>query len=259
MSLAKRLKRSPARILTIDIERLPGLVTRWDQRGSSFVSWKQFKEYPSTLCWAARWLGNVGRDSMMFEAAWKNRERMVQRSWELFDAADAVVTFNGDRFDIPKLRGDWIKAGLKPPRPYKSIDLYREVKKFGFLSNSLDHTSQELGLIGKQGQYSEEVAFAAMLGNREAQREMRMYNAADVEVTEQLHERLLGWMPTHPHLGRASEMSCNQCGSESLTEQPVRYRAVVLTYRMYRCDDCGGIVRTNFNPVRIASTTGVRS
>lgn len=250
----KMRRRPPARILTIDIERLPGKAWAFDQR-TNFIPYRNFIEPPRTICWAARWLG---QSRMMFRAEWLDPDRMVTHAWELFDQADAVISFNGIRFDMQHLRGMWLTAGLKPPRPWKNIDLYRQVKQFGFLSNSLDYTARQLGFTGKTVHYSIEMAHAAVSGDKEAQRQLRAYNSADVELTEFLHERLLGWMPNHPHMGRSLEQSCNQCGSTDLEKLPSRYRAVVLTYDMFRCQDCGGIVRANFNAVRVASTTGVR-
>src|SRR5690625_1792057 len=249
-------KKPPASILTIDIERLPGLAWRFDQKGSAFTHWSQFEQAPRTICWAARWMG---QSRMHFEAEWKNPERLITRSWELFDAADIVVTYNGDRFDIKHLRAEWAKADLPPPRPWKSVDLYKQSKQFGMLSYSMDYLAQFLGLTGKQGAYSIPLARDAVNGNKQAQKAMRDYNVADVEVTEALYWRLLPWISNHPHMGSSTELTCNRCGGKQLDELPSRYRAVVLTYTQYRCRQCAGIVRANFHATRTAATTGVRT
>lgn len=256
MSLAERFKSRPARILTIDIERIPGTAYAFDQR-TNFISHRNFISHPRTICWAARWLG---QSRVMFEAEWKDPQRMIQRAWDLYDEADIVVTFNGISFDNKHLRGDWLRAGLKPPRPWKDVDLYRHARsQFGFLSNSLDNITKELGFTGKLDHYSIPLAMDAVNGDKAAQKRLREYNAGDIELTEWLYERLLGWLSSHPHMGSAAADTCNQCGSEDLVELPNRYRAVVLTYRMFRCEGCGGIVRSNFNAVRVAQTTGVRT
>ena len=242
------------RILTIDIERLPGLARVFDQK-TKFVSYRNFREEPRTICWAARW---KGQKRMMFEAEWKDPEAMLRKSWELFDQADAVLTFNGKKFDIPHLRGAWLEAGFPPPRPWKDIDLYALARnKFGYTSNSLDHITKRLGFRGKNDAYSIEMGEAATSGDKEAQKRLREYNASDVELTEFLHQRLLGYMPTHPHLGRTSKITCNQCGGKELAEQPNNYQAVLLQYQMFRCDNCGGIVRSNWNVARTAISRGV--
>lgn len=248
-------KGNPSRILTIDIERLPGLAHVWDQK-TSFVSYRNFVQQPTTICWAARW---YGQSRVIFESAWKSRDRMIERAWELFDEADAVVTFNGDKFDIPHLQGDWLRHGYGPPSPYKSIDLYKMARnRFGLVSNGLDHLTRELGYKGKETRYSIEMAQAAMSGDRTAQKELRTYNAADVELTEWTHDRLTGWLPGHPHMKASDDLICNQCGSKELTQLPKPYRAVLLEYQAYRCDVCKGIVRTNWNTKRVAVSRGVK-
>lgn len=253
-NLKKQKPKRQARILTIDIERLPGVAYAFDQK-VNFLSYRNFIEQPKTICWAARW---EGQSRMMFEAVWKDEEKMLRRSWELFDEADAVVTFNGRRFDVPHLRGAWLKAGFPPPRPWKDIDLYTMAKnKFGFISNSLDHITRELGYTGKTDHYSIPLAQAAVDGDKAAQKRLKEYNSGDIELTEWLHERLLGYLPTHPHFGRTSKVTCNQCGSKELTVQPNNYKAVLLQYQMFRCDNCGGIVRSNWNVARTAISRGV--
>lgn len=252
--IAKR-KGRPGRILTIDIERLPGLAYVWEPR-TKYIAPRNFKEWPRMICWAARW---YGQSRVMFEAEWKDRDRMIQRAWELYDEADAVVTFNGVNFDNRHLRSDWLLAGMAPPRPWKDIDLYRQAKKFGFESKSMDSLTRRLGRPGKETFYSVEMALAAVNGNKEAQKQLRTYNVGDIELTEWLHDRLLGWLPNYPHLGSASEACCNQCGSTDLTEQPTKYKAVLLSYRLYRCDSCGGLVRSSWHDARLAVTRGVNS
>lgn len=248
-------KGRPDRILTIDIERLPGLARVFDQK-TSFVSYRNFREQPRTICWAARW---YGQSRVIFEAEWKDPQRMLDRAWELFDEADAVVTFNGDRFDIPHLQGAWAIAGYAPPSPYKSIDLYKSVKnRFGFISNGLDHTTRMLGYTGKTTHYSIDLAEAALNGDRQAQKELRTYNAGDIELSEWLYDRVAAWDHNHPHMGRSKEISCNRCGSQELTAERKPYAAVLLEYTLYRCDVCKGMVRGNWNTARKAITRGVR-
>lgn len=254
-ALATRLapRAQDARVLTIDIERLPGLARVFDQR-TNFVSHRNFIQSPETICFAARW---YGEKAPIFEAAWSDRDAMVRRAWELYDEAAAVVTFNGKRFDDKHLRALWLEAGLPAPRPWKAIDLFPAVKQFGYLSSSLDYVTKRLGRPGKVDAYDMDVAFAAMDGDERAQKRLRRYNIGDVELTEWLYDRLRGWMPNHPHLGAPTdEKVCNQCGSDRLKAQPSRYRAVVIDYALMRCERCGANVRAGWH-ARAATTRGV--
>ena len=63
-------------------------------------------------------------------------------------AADATVTHNGVRFDMPKIRGRSLVHGLTPPSPVKEIDTYLICRKeLGFDGNSLEYVAKVLGLI----------------------------------------------------------------------------------------------------------------
>jgi hypothetical protein len=256
MTLAERVNArltTTANVLVIDIERLPGVAYVWEPK-TRYVAPRNFIEWPSLLCFAARW---YGQKRPIFEAAWTDPDRMVQRAWELYDKADAVITYNGVRFDDKHLRTEWLEAGMSPPRPWKSIDLFQQVKRFGFESKSLDSVTRRLGRPGKELHYDIGLAQAAMQGDRDAQRQMRTYNIGDIELTEWLADRLRGWMHNHPILGAHDDKACNQCGSTDLTKQPTNYRAVVIDYALYRCDNCGANVRGAWHS-RSAATQGVQ-
>lgn len=237
-----RVKAS-ARILTIDIERLPGIAYAWEPK-TRYIAPRNFIEWPRLLCFAARWYGDK---RMLFEAEWKDggREQMVKRAWELYDEADIIVTYNGRRFDNKHLKTDWLDAGFPPPRPWKDVDLYSVVSRhFGYESKSLDTVTRRLGRPGKESFYSITGSMAAAEGDKAAQRKLKTYNAGDVELTEWLYDRLRGWIHNHPHIGAASgDPKCNQCGSVEVEKTPTQYRAVLIDYVMYRCADCGGLSR----------------
>lgn len=259
MSLAERVKRTkivtPGKILVFDIERLPGLAKVWSPR-TDYVAPRNFVEWPRLLCADARW---YGRKDHEFVSEWADgHDGMVRRLWTLFDEAEIVVGFNSDRFDIPHLRTDWLTLGLRPPRPWKSVDLYKVVKQFGFESKSLDSVTRRLGRPGKQLSYSMDLAEACVRGDEKARKKMQRYNAGDVELTEWLYDRLRPWIHNHPMIGPlGSDAKCNRCGSDQLDREQGTYRAVVIDYVLYRCRNCGGHVRGGWHS-RAAQTRGVK-
>ncbi len=252
MSLAERVKESGAKILVIDMARLCGLARVWDQK-TNFVPATNFVRLPSTLCFASKWYGSK---TVEFHAAWDDYDAMVRRSWELYDQANLVVTYNGRRFDNAHFRGDWLQAGLAPPSPWKDVDLYQS-NRFGFTSRSLNHLCDILGLDVKSGKYSMDMAEACIEGDVKAQATMRRYNVGDVKITEQAYDRLRGYLPSHPHIGEIveDERRCNQCGSVNLERNGVT-RAIVIDYVLYRCGDCGANVKGTRHS-RSAVTRGV--
>ena len=252
-SLAALAKQHDRRILILDIERLPGLAPVWEQR-TKFIPARTWKQAPETICFAAKWHDEA---KVMFHAVWDDADEMVQRAWELYDSADIVVGYNQVNFDDKHMRGLWVRAGLVPPTPWKSVDLYRSTAQFGFASRSLAYTCQQLGIAGKSGHYDPDLAWRAVVDDDlRAQRSMRRYNVGDVRATERLYERLLPWV-RHPHVrnARIDELTCPRCGSSDLRPNG-EYLAVVRLYAQYRCGVCGGNAKAS-HIKRVAATHGI--
>jgi len=257
LAAAKRTERAKAaKILIIDIERLPGLARAWDQK-TRFIHISNFTRLPSLLCLAAKW---HGQKPVEFLSAWEDPAAMVRRSWELYDEADIVVTYNGVRFDNRHLKSEWLLAGMPPPRPWKDVDLFAVNRStFGFESKSLQHLCYRLGLDLKSGHYDAVMAEKCIDGGGAAQRTMKRYNIGDVKITEQAYDRLRGWIPGHPIMGGPvadGELFCNQCGSGDLRRDGWTL-ASVQQYALYRCENCGANVRSNLVK-RVSNTRGVR-
>jgi hypothetical protein len=246
---------STAKILILDIERLPGLARVWEPK-TRYIAPRSFVEWPKLLCWAARW---YGEKEFQFAAEWIDHDAMLKEIWDLYNTADLVISYNGVNFDNRHLRSEWLEAGFQPPSPWKDVDLYKAVKTFGFESKSLDSVSRRLGRPGKALSYDADTAFSAANGNQRAQNRLRRYNQGDVELTEWLYDRLRGWIPNHPFIGEADSEAtprCNQCGSTKLKREPSKYRAVVIDYNLLRCESCGGLVRSGWHS-RVSVTRGV--
>lgn len=234
-----RIASTTARILTIDIERVPGTAL-WFDRRIDYLSPRMMLSHPRTVSFAARW---YGQKRPIFEAEWIDRDRMIRRAWELYDEADVVITYNGVKFDNKHLLSDWVEYGHGEPRPWKDLDLLRVVRRFGRETKSLDEVTKWLGREGKSLHYDPHLALRACAGDRAAQKELRTYNIGDIELTEWLADRLRGHIPNHPIIAASSEKRCNQCGSDDLELRESRYRAVLLDYALFTCRNCGGHVR----------------
>lgn len=262
MTLAERVNASllvPApNILILDIERTAGAARFFDLRNDGYTSPKNVERWPALLCWAAKW---YGQPKMIFEAEWRDHDRMIQKIWTLVDEADVIVGFNSARFDMAHLRTDWLLAGMPPPRPWTDVDLMKIVKStFAFESNSLDSVTKRLGLAGKSGSYSMDEAQACLDGDKNAQRRMAKYNKADVALTEALYDHLRGWMPGHPLVGPSVDrgLICGQCASTELELQPTKYRTGAMEYDLYRCTNCGANIRASLGGVRVSGSRGVK-
>lgn len=250
-AVADALAGAAPRILTIDLERQSGLARIFDAKvRGGYIHPAKWTRLPSTLCFSAKWLD---RKAVEFRSVWDDPAALLERSWQLYDEADIVVTYNGRRADNRWLRDDWAVAGKPPPRPWRDVDLYVVNKSlFGFESASLDHLCQRLGLPRKVDHYDPAVADLAAAGDVKAQRRLRRYNVGDVKATEAAYLRLLPWMTNHPPVGlwTGDPRCCPNCGGTELTR--VGYHRTPLTsFAQYRCQGCGAVARNNFVKSRV--------
>lgn len=245
-----------SRILVLDIERLPGLAPVWDQK-TRFIHVSSWRRLPSLLCFAAQW---YDKRPVLFHSVWDDgREGQAQAAWDLLDQADVIVTFNGKRFDLPHLKGEFAALGMQPPSPWRNVDLYQIARPlFGYESKSLQHLAERLGVPGKHGHYDMRQAEAAVSGDTRAQAALARYNRQDVRSTLAVYDAMRPWIPNHPHIGQTSSetLTCPNCGSTNLTPNG-SYRAQVVEYAQYRCAHCGANVRAGHQR-RVARTRGIR-
>lgn len=224
------------KILTLDIETKPGTAyyfNEYDQRPLVKVITE-----PRTISFAAKWLGE---DNMEFQSDFHTSHSvMVKRAHELLTEADGVVTYNGDRFDLPHLNLEFLRDGHKPPAPYKSIDLLKTIRrKFNFSANRLQRVSETLGIGSKVEHEGFPLWEKCMAGEPAAWKRMRQYNIGDVRLTEDLYLDILPWIEQHPSYAAFTTADvCTNCGADELREDGY-YRTKTGTYRRYQCGGCG--------------------
>lgn len=231
--------------LLIDIETSPNLAAVWGMFKQN-VSLDMLMESGYTLCWAAKWYKN---EEVLFDSVHRNEpEQMVRNVHALLDEADAVIHYNGRKFDIPTLNKEFLQYGLKPPSPYKQIDLLETARKqFRFTSNKLDYVSKFLGLGNKTKHRGYDLWKGCMDGDKECWKEMEEYNIQDVNLLEKLYDRLLPWIERHPNMGLYGEETdnptCTNCGSHDLQRRGYAYTQVGI-YQRWQCNECGSWNRT---------------
>lgn len=242
-ALAALAEPVPPRTLVIDIETTPALVWRFGPYyAPRSTSLEQVKEHGSMLSFAARW---VGERRIHFHAAWDDADAMRQAVYDLLCQADAVVGYNSDRFDLPKIEGELATHGFPPTPPVVSVDLLRTVRRrFGFDSNKLDHALDRFGLERKLQTGGFELWRDCIEGDPAARRRMERYNRQDVRATEELLHKITPWLTAHAHRGlfgylphEAGQSVCSRCGGE-LTRDGY-YHTRLSRYDRFRCKACG--------------------
>lgn len=85
----------------------------------------------------------------LFAERMSDEQKILKAACDLLSSYDAVVTFNGDNFDIPFINKSLKDYGLEPPTIKRSVDLFkilRPFKDFLGLENAKQTTFE--GLLG---------------------------------------------------------------------------------------------------------------
>ena len=229
---------SEPRLLFLDIEWKPATAYVWQLRDIT-VALNQIVDGGGLLCFSAKW---AGKRKMHFHSEWGDgREGMAKAARDLLTEADGVVTYNGDRYDLPKLRGEMLLAKLPPPPPVTSIDVYKSVKKLGFLSNKLAFIGPLLTGEGKVKHDGMELWTRTMAGDVKAQKTMERYCSQDVRLLERVYNEVRPYIANHPHLGFTSPVACGTCGSHRTQKRGVRRTKASFIERI-QCIACGACV-----------------
>ena len=227
------------KILHLDIETAPNLAHVW-RLWDENVPLDRLLESGYILCWTAKW---HGEDEIFFRSRLDySKDDMLLFLWELLDASDAVVHYNGRKFDIPWINAEFVKRGFLPPSPYRQIDLLETVKKqFKFPSNKLEYVAKELGVGEKMKTSGYQTWIGCMNNQVDSWKEMEEYNIQDVKILESLYVRLLPWIKGHANHGlfTTGEVPiCPNCGSKHLHKRGFTH-TLASTYQRYRCYTCG--------------------
>ena len=236
------------KILLIDIETSPNTANVWGLYNQN-VSLNQLMESSYVMCWAAKWLGEkeVHFSSMMETT----HRRMIRKVHKLLDEADAVIHYNGTKFDIPTLNKEFLLLGLRPPAPYKEIDLLKTSRqKFKFPSNKLDYVAQALELGEKVKHIGHELWIRCMNKDKDAWNMMKKYNIHDVVLLEKVYEKMLAWIKNHPNQNAYHDGTvCPTCGGSNLMKRGVSCNSTH-KYQRYVCRDCNTWSRGNKSLLR---------
>lgn len=227
------------RILLLDIETAPNLAHVWGLFKQN-IGLSQIIDSGYTLCFSAKWLGEP---HIVFKSIHKDgKEKMLDTMWTLLNAADAVVHYNGSKFDIPTINKEFILTDRTPPTSYHQIDLLKVARnKFKFPSNKLDYVAQALGLGKKVKHIGHELWIQCMAGNEEAWSVMEEYNKQDVLLLEAVYHKFLPWITNHPNHGLyTNELTpvCPNCGSHHVYRNGIE-TTMALVYQRYKCKSCG--------------------
>lgn len=226
-------------ILVLDIETAPAQAYVWGLFDQNIGLNQIIKPSRVIMC-GMKWVGQKG---VACYDEYQDGEAMWAAIHEALSSADAVVTYNGNRFDIPKLRGHLVEKGFDPLPPITSIDLLKSVKRLGFISNKLDWAAGYLGIGHKIAHEGFPLWVKWENKDEKGVAKMRRYCKGDVLLTEQLYKKLLPHIHNHPYLGEGTvhtEHECPHCGQTNRFQRRGFYRTRTTRTQRLQCLECGG-------------------
>lgn len=223
------------RVLFLDIETKPAVVATFGIR-DQHIGHQQILKDGGVICVGLKWSDEKKAEVY---SVWEHGHRqMLDIVHAALQEADAVATYNGASFDLPKLQGEFLLAGMPPAPQVTQIDIYRSVRRLGLISNKLDYVAQRLGLGSKVKHEGLGLWLKVMDGDEAAQKRMAKYCAGDVILTEKVYKKVRSYINNHPHMGTSHPKDCGACGS-SRTQARGWHRTKASIRQRYQCQACG--------------------
>jgi uncharacterized protein YprB with RNaseH-like and TPR domain len=198
----------------------------------------QVLEHPYILMVGWKWIGE--KEFGCFTNWDMSQEEMLWRTLELIKTADAVVSKNGIKFDIPWIRTELLKHKMPPLPKLTHIDLEKVARGyFRFHSNKLEYILEYLGFEGKMKHEGFDMWNKVMAGDPKAQNLMVRYCIRDVKQTEKLYIFMRPFIENHPAIRAVGAEGCKKCGSKHTKKDGFRYTACY-KIQEHQCLDCYG-------------------
>jgi DNA polymerase elongation subunit (family B) len=242
---------SDLKMLALDIETKPGTAYFFDVWNTNIGSEKVIT-YPEIMAFSAQWRGK--KKVLFYSEYHDGRKEMLTALRDLLDEADLVVTYNGDKFDLPWIEGEFIAEKMTPPSPVLKVDLLKVIRKHS------RWVHKNLNTVVKRLLDEEKVAHPGFSlwrdcieGDPKAWALMKKYAIKDTALLWPLFDELLPWikMP-HPVTDRHG-LVCRNCGGTHFQRRGMA-KTLQGEYPRYQCQDCGtwarGVERTPVGDTR---------
>jgi hypothetical protein len=228
-------RKALSRILVIDMETKPALAYVWGLFNQN-IGISQLITPSAPICFAAKF---VGEKKIHFYSDWGDgHDQMIKAAYDLLSEADAVVTYNGDSFDLKKFQGEFLLQHLPPPPPHNSIDLLKTVRKFGLQSNKLVFVGPMLNIGKKVKTEGFELWSSVIAGDKAAEKRMEKYCIGDVVLTEELFLFIKPYITTLPKLEDGHD--CPACGGTHIQHRGYNRSRMFKTQRLQcQAEGCG--------------------
>lgn len=234
-------------VFILDIETFPMELYAW-RLGEQYLGTDNIKRDWSIAAWSVKRLGEPA-NSLIYRDTRKEKDPRNDRTilkdlWDVLNEADIVISQNGQAFDEPKIKARMMECNMKPYKPFKHYDTYKELKNIGFTSHKLGYLTDKFCAKYKKLSHKRfsglSLWIGCLQGNLEAWNEMRKYNNYDVLSTEELYLATRGWSKEKatPFFYGNVKRQCKQCGAFRLTLQG-KDRTAKKVFHSMQCQACG--------------------
>jgi hypothetical protein len=255
--------KSKLKVLILDIETTPIEAYVWGLYDQN-ISPEQIKKDWSVLSWSAKWLDDSPKNIMYADTRNKKDPRddkdILKKMWKLLDKADVILTQNGKRFDQKKLFSRFVQLGFPPPSSFRHIDtLAINRKHFAHTSNKLGYVCKILNTTHKKLTHKKFPGFSLWIAcldkNKEAFKEMELYNKFDVLSLEDMYKKVAPWDNTINLVEyNANGARVCTCGNTTFLKRGFRYTNTG-KFQRYRCNKCGKEMTDGQNLVKDGKKT----
>jgi len=229
----------------LDIETCPNEGLFWETGYKITLTPDNITKERQIICVCWKWEGN----KKLYSLDWgdeKCDKKMLQELIPELETADQIVAQNGDRFDLPWIRGRCFIHQIPCPPVFGTFDTLTAMRqKLNLNSNSLDYVSKVRGHGGKE-KTEFEWWKKVMEGDTKFLQKMVKYCKIDVIQLEKLYRDLEPYTTPKMHIGVLEgkpRWTCPYCGSTKVVSNgPATTATGMVRYRM-KCKGCGGYYR----------------
>jgi DNA polymerase elongation subunit (family B) len=216
-----------------DTEWSPAVTYTWTSR-PKYLPNEMLIEDARLLCYGAKYRGKPTK--VVDERI--GRTEMLTQLRDFLDSVDMLVSFNGQNFDTPKVNSEFMREGIKPPSPFKEVDLYRVIRKnSSYYSGKLDFVAERIVGQKKVATGGFQLWRDVLAGDEKAWRKFRAYQKQDVDLLEELFDELRPWIRMPHPVTNTAGLVCRNCGSTHLQSRGVS-RTLQGEYPRYQCVSC---------------------
>lgn len=231
--------------LIYDIETSPNLAFIWRPGSNISVSYHSIIKERKIICICWKYDDKDRVHSLTWD---KNQsdKAMLKQFVPILNTADEIIGHNGDRFDLPWIRGRCLYHRIECPNEYVSIDTLKHCRsQFNLNCNRLDYIGQYLK-IGRKDDSGGMQGYKKIVidNNKSAMKKMVKYCKQDVLLLEELYNTIKPYIKHKTHRAvreGLTKIECPECSSSNTHVHQTITRVTGAKTKKMHCNDCGKI------------------